>query len=158
MAAFEPGMGELARSVLAAAHHAALATREPEGAPFASLVTVATDAGGAPLLLLSGLARHTRNIAADPRVALLVAAPGENPMASPRLTISGIAVRCEEPEARERFLAHHPAANAYAGFADFALWRLAPLEAHLVAGFGRIHDLPAVALAVNNDADPAAVR
>jgi putative heme iron utilization protein len=143
-----------ARAVLAEARHGALATREADGAPFVSLVSVATDTAGAPLLLLSALARHSRAIAADRRAALLVAENGTaaDPMAAARLTVSGVLERCEDESARERFLARHPAARGYAGFADFALWRLVPAGGHLVAGFGRIHDLPAAALRADSGA------
>lgn len=143
-----------AREVLASARHGALATREADGAPFVSQVSVAVDEGGAPLLLLSALARHSHNIVADPRAALLISAnaAGADPMAAARLTVSGVLVRCDDAAARERFLARHPEARGYAGFADFGLWRLAPEAGHLVAGFGRISALPPAALAVQADA------
>jgi putative heme iron utilization protein len=143
----DPDDAAEARALLEAARHGALATLEAGGAPFVSLVAVATDAAGAPLMLLSSLARHSRNIAADPRAALLIAPAGTgDPMAAARLTVSGEMTRCDVAEARERFLARQPEARRYADFSDFTLWRLMPREAHLVAGFGRIRALPAAAL------------
>jgi putative heme iron utilization protein len=122
----------------------ALATLLPGGAPYASLVTVATAMDGAPLLLLSRLARHTANVGADPRVSLLLEAGHErDPLEGARVSLSGTLSRTEDPAARRRFLARHPSAEAYAGFADFAFWRLEMSGAHLVAGFGRIVDLKA---------------
>ena len=133
-----------AKRLLREARTGALASLLPGGAPYASLVTAATMPDGAPVLLLSRLARHTGNILADPRVSLLVGErrPGD-PLEGARVSISGMIVQTDDPVARRRFLARHPAAEGYAGFADFAFWRIEATGAHLVAGFGRIVDLKA---------------
>lgn len=131
------------RRLLRAARSATLATTTADGAPYASLVTVATDHDGTPLLLLSSLADHTRNLAADPRCSLLAEeAKGlGNPQTGPRVSIQAIAEKLPPGPERDRglarFLAHHPAAEMYAGFGDFALWRLVPTAAHWVGGFAR---------------------
>lgn len=142
-----------ARRLMRTARTAALATLDvATGSPFASLVTVATDPAGRPLLLLSRLAVHTRNAAQDPRVSLLFddrsAAVDGDPLAGSRLTVTGrlVVIAADmnvEPAARRRFLARHPEAEAYAAFRDFAIWRLEVEQAHLVAGFGRINALAA---------------
>jgi len=108
------------------------------GVPFASLVTVATDHDGTPLLLLSRLAAHTRNLDLDPRASILLAQSGKgDPLAHPRLTVLGRAEPAAEPRIRARFLARHPKAELYAGFADFSFWRLRVEGAHLNGGFAR---------------------
>ena len=91
-------------------------------------------------MLLSDLAQHTKNILADPRVALLFEDSSEHPdpLAGPRLTLLGRAEPCDEPRAANRFAARHPASADYAGFADFRLYQVAIERGHLVAGFGRI--------------------
>lgn len=130
-----------ARRVLRLAATGSLASLDAAGAPFASLVTVATTAEGEPVLLLSDLALHTRNLARDPRASLLLVAPGGeagDPLAGARLSVSGHVVRDDAPAARRRLLARHGEAAGYAGFRDFAVYRLAVDGAHLVAGFGRI--------------------
>jgi putative heme iron utilization protein len=147
----EPGAGDhpaLARALLREALTASLATLDPGGGhPFVSLVTVATDHDGAPLLLASRLALHSRNMAADGRVSLLLARGGRgDPLAHPRLTLSGLATPAEAPHLRGRFLARHPKAALYIDFSDFRFWRVCPLAAHLVAGFGRAPELPPEAL------------
>lgn len=58
----------------------------------------------------------------------------------------GHALRSEEPRHRARFLARHPSADFYAGFKDFAVYRVAVERAHLVAGFGRVRWLEAADL------------
>src|SRR5947208_16683874 len=73
-AAAEPP-GAAVRRLLRASDRAALATMLGDGAPYASLVLVALDLAATPLLLLSDLAEHSRNIVRDSRVSLLIDGP-----------------------------------------------------------------------------------
>ena len=131
-----------AKRLLREAGKGALATLLPGGAPYASLVTIACAMDGAPILLLSRLARHTANLATDLRVSLLLEeGVARDPLAGARVSLSGTLSRTEDPAARRRFLARHPSVEAYAGFSDFGFWRMEMSGAHLVAGFGRIADL-----------------
>ena len=113
---------------------------EEAGWPYPSLVQVAFDLDGTPLLLLSTLADHTKNIARDPRVGLLFdgTAGLAEPLSGPRLSVLGRAERSDEPRHRARFLARHPGAALYAGFGDFGIHAVSVERAHLVAGFGRV--------------------
>lgn len=135
----------LARTLLRQVRVGALATLDRgNGSPFASLVTVATDADGSPLMLLSRLSAHTLNLEADSRASILLAAQGKgDPLAHPRLTVVGRASRTEEAAVASRFLSRHPKAELYAGFADFSFWRLRVEEAHLNGGFARAASLTA---------------
>ncbi|KMO40040.1 HugZ family protein [Methylobacterium aquaticum] len=135
----------LAKTLLRTVRAGALATLEREGgAPFASLVTVATDVDGTPLLLLSRLSAHTLNLEADPRCSLLLGSGGKgDPLAHPRLTVTGSAERIAEPRARARFLARHPKAALYADFPDFGFFRLAVRAGHLNGGFAKAATLTA---------------
>ncbi len=134
----------LARRLLRSISVGALATLAKDtGYPFATLTSVATLHDGAPLLLLSGLAHHTRNLRADGRVSLLLAEGGKgDPLAHPRLTVVGRVTPLVDAMARKRFLRRHPKAELYAGFADFGFWRLEPEAAHLNGGFARAADYP----------------
>lgn len=111
-----------------------------DGRPYVSLVLIAFDADGAPLLLISRLAQHTRNILADPRVSLLFDGTEglPDPLTGPRLTVLGAAAACNDPEALARYVERHPSAHAYAGFSDFQLYKVTVERAHHVAGFGKI--------------------
>jgi len=140
----------IAKVLLRTTRAGALATIDRNtGHPFASLVNVATDSDAAPLILISRLATHTANLEADGRSSVLLAATGRgDPLAHPRLTVIGSFSRlgredADEPRARRRFLARHPKSELYAGFADFAFWRLSVVSAHLNAGFARAADLTA---------------
>lgn len=131
-----------ARSLVRACRSAALAsalTGKRAGWPYASLVTVACDVDASPVLLLSGLADHTRNLAADDRASLLFEAASQlsNPQTGPRVSLTGrLKVSKDEGLAR-RFLARHPGARRYVGFGDFAFYRMTVERAHFVGGFGR---------------------
>ena len=133
-----------AKTLLRTTRSGTLATVGTDGAPYASLVAVASGADGAPLLLISDLAWHTRNLRTDPRASLLLDAGGDpDPLRRTRMTIAAAAAPTRDEADRRRYLACHPEAEAYAGFKDFGFWRLDMKGAHLVAGFGRIVDLAA---------------
>jgi heme iron utilization protein len=108
-------------------------------APYASLVNVASFEG-APILFLSNLAWHTRNIDADSRVSLLLCAGWDNndPLASPRVSLMGEIAQSNDARVRETYLSQHPNARSYADFVDFRFFRLNVHTAHFVAGFGQI--------------------
>lgn len=128
------------RDLLRRAPRASLATLTESGAPYASLVLTADGGAGIPLLLLSDLAEHAKNLKRDARASLLIetADPAGDPLAAPRATFLGEATRVADDAAKAVFVARHPAAAGYAAFKDFALYRLAVARIHLVAGFGRI--------------------
>jgi putative heme iron utilization protein len=135
----------LARSLLRRSRQGALATLMVDsGDPYCSLVNLASHADGSPILLISRLAVHTRNILADPRVSLLLdeRAPGD-PLEGARIMLSGRAeqVSGDHDTVRRRYLNAHPSAEAYADFADFSFFLIRPFGVHMVAGFGRIVDL-----------------
>jgi heme iron utilization protein len=131
--------GASSRLLARGCSRAALAT-SLNGAPYASLVLFAVDVDASPLLLLSDLAQHSRNIAFDPRVSLLLdATEGHaDPLTGPRLTLLGRAQQIGDARCLKRFVSHHPSSVTYAGFRDFHLYRVAVQRAHIVAGFGRI--------------------
>jgi hypothetical protein len=128
-----------ARRLLRNARSAALATAEggQGGWPYASLVTVACDCDAAPIFLFSRLADHTRNLQADSRASLLVedASRRVNPQSGPRVTVLGRIEKSHDERHRRRFLARHPSAAQYAGFADFAIYRMTVERVHYVGGF-----------------------
>ena len=111
----------------------------PEGAPYASLVNVASD-GDEPIFLLSRLAWHTQNILADNRASLLISeeAEGKDPLEGPRVSLIGRMSSIERKHAEARYFTIHPKARSYARFADFDFYKLNVEKAHYVAGFGQI--------------------
>lgn len=136
----------LARSLLRRSRQGALATLTAgSGDPYCSLVNVASDADASPILLISRLALHTRNILGDSRVSLMLdeRAAGD-PLEGARIMLAGRAVEPKGDQTgvlRRRYLNAHPSAEAFVKFKDFSLFRIDPSAAHLVAGFGRIVDL-----------------
>ncbi|HWL30952.1 MAG TPA: DUF2470 domain-containing protein [Xanthobacteraceae bacterium] len=132
-----------AKRLMREAREGALATlMAGSGDPYCSLVNVAAAADGSPLLLISQLAIHTRNIVADARVSLMLDERKEgDPLQGARVMLMGRAARTDSADARRRYLAQQPEAELFAGFGDFAFYEIAVAGAHLVAGFGRIVDL-----------------
>ena len=141
-----PSHAERCRTLVAEARSATLCTiaRDPAGYPYGSLVTVAVDAVGRPLFLLSELAEHTGNLAGRSDASALLTEPlgtHDQPLALGRVTLLG---RCakddasELPAARGAFLAHQPSASYYVDFKDFAFYRLEPEALRYVGGFGRM--------------------
>jgi heme iron utilization protein len=140
----ETDSGAVCRRLMRRQAHAALGTNL-DGHPYVSLVALGFDYDASPLLLLSDLAQHSRNIAVDAGVSLLFDGeprnhllPADDPLAEARMTLLGEAVRSDDPRLLSGFVARHPSAAAYAGFGDFHLYRVVMQRAHLVAGFGRI--------------------
>jgi heme oxygenase (biliverdin-IX-beta and delta-forming) len=135
-----------AKSLLRRSRQGALATLMVNGGdPYCSLVNVAANPDAAPLLLISRLAVHTKNVLADARVSLMLdERVAGDPLEGSRVMVAGRAEQLSGGAAalaRRRYLAAHPSAKAFADFTDFAFFRIAPSGLHLVAGFGRIIDL-----------------
>jgi putative heme iron utilization protein len=135
-------LGAQARALVRSKDRGALATAMKEdGWPYASLVMIACDAAANPLLMISELAEHTQNILSQDRVGLLIDGTEglDNPLTGARVTLIGRAAKTTDKELMARYVARHADAALYAGFADFALYRLEVERVHMVAGFGAIH-------------------
>ncbi len=136
----------LARSLLRRSRQGALATLVPgSGDPYCSLVNVASHPDGSPILLISRLALHTRNLLGDARVSLMLDERAEgDPLEGSRIMLAGLAERVGGDAVailRRRYLNAHPSSEVFVNFKDFSFFRIRPTGAHLVAGFGRIVDL-----------------
>jgi putative heme iron utilization protein len=140
---FDPG--KLARSLLRRSRQGALATlMAGSGDPYCSLVNLASHPDGSPILLISRLAVHTRNILADSRVSLMLdERVAGDPLEGARIMLSGRAEQADSEKGllQRRYLNAHPSAEAFVSFSDFSFFRIHPTGTHLVAGFGRIVDL-----------------
>lgn len=143
----EPSRAERARTLAEAGRLGVLATvaRKPAGYPYASLTPFALDDAGRPLLVISQLAEHTRNLCEDARCSLLVTEPGDEAqgvLARGRLTVLGRAQRIEAPALAQaavaRFVERHPQASTWARFGDFHPWCLEVEAARWIGGFGRM--------------------
>lgn len=143
-AARTPSAAEYARTILSGSSVATLATLTEDGAPWASIIQYSLLDDGSPVLILSTLALHGRNVKADQRASLAVAGPvpeGHDPGDSGRVTVAG---RVEEPTgdeleaARQSYFAETPAAALYTQFGDFTVYVLRPETIRWVGGFGRM--------------------
>lgn len=157
--ATRPSAAEEARTIAASTNTGTLASLTMTGDPWASFVTYGL-LGGAPVLCVSHLAEHGRNLAADPRASLAVVAPhGEaDPLASPRITLAGVVenpVGDELEAARAAHMAAVPAAKYYIDYSDFSIWVLRVHRVRWVGGYGRMDSAQAGDYA-DADADPLA--
>ena len=144
---------EEARTLVAATNVAGLATVTADGDPWASLVTYGALDNGAPVLCLSHLAEHGRNLAGDPRASLVITQVNvpADPLAAARVTLAGRAERPAEraalAAARTAHLAGVPAATTYVDFSDFSLWVLHVERVRWVGGYGRMDSASGAAYA-----------
>ncbi|CPR05296.1 heme iron utilization protein [Mycobacterium bohemicum DSM 44277] len=137
-----PSAAEQARTIAAATNAATLASLTADGDPWASFVAYGL-LGGMPVLCVSDLAEHGRNLAADPRASLsIVAATTDvDPLAGSRITLAGKVVRPSDADrdaARAAYLSAVPAARFYLDFSDFTLWLLRVERVRWVGGYGRM--------------------
>jgi len=109
------------------------------GYPFGSIVPFVLDRDCHPVILVSALAEHTRNLAADPRASLIVHDYADDVQAGTRLTLAGDATRLpDDAGARPRYLRAFPAAERLLALGDFSFWAIAPRRLLFIRGFGRI--------------------
>jgi hypothetical protein len=122
-------------------------------APMASMTLYLPDMGFTAFYVhVSRLAWHTQDMAQDPRVALSISETDDaraDPFTLMRVSIRGEAVNLagEQTELKKSWLARFPEQAINFELADFSFWRIVPRDARFVAGFGRIHNLPAAGLA-----------
>ncbi|HAA91027.1 MAG TPA: heme iron utilization protein [Rhodospirillaceae bacterium] len=133
-------LGRDCRLLLRRANRATLATIDEGKDPYASLVIIACRPNGTPILLLSNLAEHTKNLTLNSQVSLLIDGTQglDDPLTGARVTIQGRIAKSEDTNDRRRFLNRHSSASVYADFADFSFYSVNLTRGHLVAGFGRI--------------------
>jgi len=140
-------IGAAARALVRQCDKAVLSTTQADGTgwPYGSLVMTACDYEGRPILLLSDLAEHTKNLKQNARVSLLFDGTDglDDRLTGARVTVMGRAVVTKKPEDRARYLARHPSSVAYENFADFNFYSIDVTRAHQVAGFGQIDWMPA---------------
>jgi hypothetical protein len=108
------------------------------GYPFGSLAPYCLDRQGLPLLLLSHLAQHTRNLARDSRCGLLLTTAGSgDPQQQARLSVVADVRPLEPGQAGgiERFFRYFPHTRPYFEDLGFRFFRLLPRACHLNAGF-----------------------
>jgi len=112
-----------------------------EGYPFGSVAPFVLDHSCQPVILISNIAEHTKNIIANPKVSLLVFAGAEDLQANARLTLLGEAAKInkdEDADLRTRYLRYLPQASSYFDMHDFAFYRIQIRQARYIGGFGKM--------------------
>ncbi len=135
-------LGTEARRFVRAHPHGILATlsKRLDGFPFGSVAPFVTDQSGAPIILISTLAEHTRNIQQDNRVSLIVHPCSDDMQTAGRVTLSGHAMQlANKTSLRKRYLRHLPQAAQYFDMHDFQFYRIDITAVRYIGGFGKIH-------------------
>ena len=137
-----PSAAEEARTIAASTNTATLASLTATGDPWASYVTYGL-LDGAPVLCVSQMAEHGRNLAGDPRASIAIVAPAtdSDPLAGARITLAGVVEHPTGDElaaARAAHIAAVPAAKYYVDYSDFTLWVLRVDRVRWVGGYGRM--------------------
>jgi heme iron utilization protein len=140
-----------ARKFLRATRSAVLSTHSARfsGYPFGSIAPFVLDHDGNPLILISTIAEHTKNIQKNPHVSLIAFDPAATDMqAGARLTLLGEATIADKQDGtlRARYLAYFPQAAQYFDMHDFLFHRIAIRQARYIGGFGNIHWITGEAL------------
>lgn len=136
----------IARDLIAAARHGAIAVTDPDsGDPVVTRIALVPGPDGAPLTLVSELSSHTKALEKHPRCSVLIGDPGDkgDPLTHPRLTLFANGEKADKPALKGHYLAAYPKARLYYDFADFHLFRLAPVRGLLNGGFGKAYKLAA---------------
>lgn len=148
-------LGAEARRFVRGQHNGVLSTlsQKVAGYPFGSVAPFILDHAGRPVILISELAEHTRNLMADPRASLIVQPFTPDMQEAGRVTLVGNAQRLSDKDALgPRYLRHFPKAEAYLAMHDFAFWVIEPVRIRYIGGFGRIHWVEPSAYLLGNTA------
>jgi len=132
-----------ARRFLRSTHSGVLSTHSArfDGYPFGSVAPFVLDHDCQPVVLISTLAEHTKNIAHNPKVSLLVFAGAEDLQANARLTLLGEASKIfkeADADLRARYLRYLPQAANYFDMHDFSFYRIHIHQARYIGGFGKM--------------------
>ncbi|MGE0071587.1 MAG: HugZ family protein [Thiomonas sp.] len=111
-----------------------------DGFPFGSVSPYVLDHDGHPVILISTLAEHTKNLDADARASLIVHPCAEDMQAAGRVTLVGRAQRLpDKTEFGARYLRYLPQAEGYFAMHDFHFYRIVVEDVRYIGGFGKIH-------------------
>lgn len=141
VSAAEPTLAERARTLMHVGGASSLSTMSVKhpGYPFGSVMPYAIDDTGNPIVLISQMAMHTKNLRAEPRATLLVAEQSGSPLGAARISVMGDFARVEGPHEESvaaAYLSAHPESRQWAGFGDFGFYRMTVKDVYLVGGFG----------------------
>ncbi len=138
-------IGTEARALLLKNSQAILSTNsvEMEGYPFGSVVPYCLDRTGNPIVLISQIAQHTKNILADPKVSMITIEQNiDDVQVGGRLTwvADVISLQGAKSEAAaERYSRYFPQSKDFHTVHDFDFYRLELVRARYIGGFGKIH-------------------
>ncbi len=136
---------EVVRNLLRQEKYGVLSTLsvKHEGWPFGSATPYALTASGEPLIFVSSLAEHTRNMMNDPRVSLFIqdTATNANPQSIARATLLSVVeavAETEREEAAQRYLQRFPEAAQNFQLGGFSMLKIVVRHVRYIGGFGEM--------------------
>lgn len=149
----QPRPGDNARRLLLARNNGVLSTlsKKLAGYPFGSIAPFCLDREGRPVVLISTIAEHTRNLKEDRRASLIVFDRMTGDVqAAGRVTLVGDFHAAPDDDLAERYYRFFPSARDYHKTHDFDFWRMTVSKVRYIGGFGEIYWLdPGDVLPVN---------
>lgn len=154
-------LNQQARELLLGQDAGTLSTHSADcpGYPFGSLVPLGFDDFSRPIILISRLAQHTRNLIDNPKLSLMVSdvadLGNQDVQSCARLTLLAEAKKLNieaksEASTLSRYCRFYPQAESYYKELDFDFYRLEPEKVRFIAGFGKIHWLQPAQLFTQN--------
>jgi heme iron utilization protein len=135
-------LAQEAKQFLRSTQHGILSTISNKfvGYPFGSVTPFILGHDGQPIVLISTIAEHTKNIIANPKVSLLVFAKGDDLQANARLTLLGEAenIGKDDADLMARYCRYFPDSVGYFAMHDFSFYRINIAQARYIAGFGKM--------------------
>ncbi len=133
-----------ARAFARKCHHGVLSTlsKRLEGFPFGSVSPFMLDAAGSPIILISNLAEHSKNLSADARCSLILQPFTTDMQSTGRVTVIGHAEKLSADDKAALgpiYLEQFPQVAEYFSMHDFCFWRIRPLKVRWIGGFSRIY-------------------
>lgn len=116
-------------------------SKELPGYPFGSVTPYFLTHDGRVVIYVSGIAQHTKNILADPKVCMTVMDSGDESQQSlGRVTVIGDAEIASDDESKvmERYFQFFPEAVRYAQTHSFMFVTIKPKRVRYIGGFGKI--------------------
>tara|TARA_B110000196_G_scaffold305348_1_gene302847 strand:+ start:60 stop:770 length:711 start_codon:yes stop_codon:yes gene_type:complete len=133
-----------ARNIFLSEYKAVLSTHSVDviGYPFGSIVPYCLNKIGLPIILISKIAQHTKNINSNAKVSLIVVEGGaDDSQTVGRVTFLGDAelVGKKDNDSAERYYNYFPQSRDYHKTHDFDFYIIKPVRIRFIKGFGQIY-------------------
>ena len=123
-----------------------------DGFPFGSVVPYCLNEKGQPVVLISTIAEHTKNISSDNRCSITIVSGEHDVQANGRLCIIGNMEKVDSDDTliQERYYRHFPNSKTYGNTHNFSFYYLKPISYRYIGGFGAIYWIEPTDFSIDN--------